>query len=499
MTNDIGASRESGKPSKDPATTSEKTAPFSWARVFLGLAILVFLFCTGFRSGAFFRPAHPASGDRPDKSASALSRAAHPLRNLARMIALRPDTGDGDLGMSTEAFPKTLDSYWVSLNDITSHFQNPTPLSLFTASGQAILKDRARLRTQLTYSAIQGVMSSLNDPYTRFLDPSAFKAMQQDNQGSFAGIGAQLIDKDGKIVILKALPDTPAAAAHIMPMDVIRSINGLSADHMTSERAVDLIRGKPGTVVKLVLSRGKKLITVDLIRALINSQHFEYRVMDGDIGYMHLSMFDEQASDNIQKAIKEFRKQHVAGLMLDLRDNPGGLLNAAVDVASSCIPAGPVVWVQERGGQRNALYTNADIPTKGGLPLVVLVNHFSASASEIVSGAIKDTHSGTLIGLTTWGKGLVQEVIPLNDNSAIALTTAHYFTPNGSDINLKGVTPDVIAGHNIPEPETDSPAEIAKLIKERDQVDQQQLQIGTETLRKQIRQLSGQSGGPVPQ
>lgn len=448
--------------------------------------VLLLIVIVGYQSG---RICQAAMAHRTRHGAGQMAARSMGLHgNLARMLAFQLGAGDDELGMGDEAFPQTMDTYWIALNTIAAHFYNPTPLSLFTTTGRQVLAEPARFKKLLTYSAISGIMSSLDDKYSRFLDPASFKEMQQDNSGSFAGIGAQLIDKDGRIVILKALPDTPAARAGILPMDEIAAINGRSTDRMTSETAVTLIHGKPGTPVELTLKRGARLLTVKIIRAVIDSQHFESRVLDGDIGYMHLMMFDEPAADNIEKAMRKFQQQGVRGLILDLRDNPGGLLDAAINVASKFIPPGPVVWVQERAGQRTALLTNNDAHRGHHLPLVVLVNHYSASASEIVSGAVKDTHSGTLVGLTTWGKGLVQEVIPLNDNSAIALTTERYYTPSGTDINEKGVVPEVISGETVPEPDSPTAGELAALLKEKDAIDKTQLDTAVNILRKEIGQ-----------
>lgn len=470
----------------------EKVATKSRLRFWLAAASLLFMAGAGYRSGAAVRVANASSSLH---HAGGIAGGMASLRgNLSRMIALRPGSGDEQLGMEGDAFPATLNDYWGAVNTISTQFFNPTPLSLFTPAGQAILGNPQKFRTHLTYSAIQGVMSSLDDPYTRFLDPTAFREMQQDNTGSFAGIGAQLMDKNGKIVIIKALPDTPAEAAKILPMDEIIAINGRSTEKMLSDNAVKLIRGRPGTIVELTLRRAGKPLTVRLVRTIIRVEHFESHVVSDNIGYIHLMMFDEQAADNIERAMQGFRREGIKAVILDLRDNPGGLLNAAVDVASKFIPPGTVVWVQERGGQRSSMPTNGDARREQHLPLVVLVNHYSASASEIVSGAVKDTHAGTLMGLTTWGKGLVQEVIPLNDNSAIALTTAHYFTPSGSDINLKGVKPDIIVGHNLAEPDSDTQAEIDKLIKDRDAVDKEQLDAAIALLRKRI----GPAPSPTP-
>ncbi|MDQ2730954.1 MAG: S41 family peptidase, partial [Armatimonadota bacterium] len=389
------------------------------------------------------------------------------------------DSGATNTGAAKTSMP-ALEGYWKTLGQIQSGFFNPDV-------------SPAPDDTRLTYSAIRGVLSSLNDPYTRFLSPPQYAEMLNENRGSFPGIGVQLGPDNGKIVIEQVVPDSPASAAPLLPGDQILKIGETNLAGSTAEAAGALLKGAEGAKVTLVIIRAGKTMTFTLTRREVSYPHFESKILDGGIGYMHLLMFDQQAGDNIGKALQHFQQAGVKGILFDLRDNPGGLLNAAVDVASKFIPPGTVVWVQERGGQRSSLATTTDAAKRSRLPLVLLVNHYSASASEIVSGAIKDTRSGTLVGLTTWGKGLVQEIIPLNDDSAIALTTAHYFTPNGSDINLKGVDPDVLKGHVVAEPDDTSAITQSVYTAEKASVDSEQLQEAITLLKQKISNVGAAS------
>jgi carboxyl-terminal processing protease len=388
-------------------------------------------------------------------------------------------TETADPGPERSPLP-TLEAYWRALGLIGSSYFNPD----LTQQPSA---------TSLTYAGIRGVLSSLDDPYTRFLSPEQYNEMINENRGTFPGIGVELKSSTDGVMIDIVLPNSPASAAPLKPGDIVLKVDDTSVAGMSTAAVGTLLKGKEGTRLRLVVRRGRRIQTFNLTRREVTYLHFESRMVQGHIGYMHLMMFDQQAGDDIAKALRQFHASGAKGLVLDLRDNPGGLLNSAVDVASYFIPQGPVVWVQERGGQRNSLLTNEDPATRNKLPLVVLVNHYSASASEIVSGAIKDTKAGTLIGLTTWGKGLVQEVMPLNDNSAIALTTAHYFTPNGSDINLKGVTPDIVVGHIVPEPSGTSAASSEAYDAETAQVDSEQLATALQILREKIRAAKSQT------
>jgi carboxyl-terminal processing protease len=302
--------------------------------------------------------------------------------------------------------------------------------------------------TNLTYSAIRGMMASLKDRYTRFLAPSAYADMQEDNNGEFVGIGAQL-DQNAKnqIYIVKPLPNSPALRAHLMAGDVIVKVNNKPIFGQDITLVVQQIRGTAGTPVTLTLLRKTSAtpLTVKIIRNYVQQEVVVSQMLDPvhKIGYIELGSFNEESDPQIDLAMTQLQSQGMKALIFDLRGNPGGLLNAAQDVASRFVASGPIVWVRERGASPQALYVETKQHDHPKYPLAVLVNDDSASASEITSGSIKDTNSGVLIGQTTFGKGLVQTIIPLQDNSAVAITTAHYYTPLMKDINHKGIQPDI--------------------------------------------------------
>ncbi|MEN6356763.1 MAG: S41 family peptidase [Armatimonadota bacterium] len=302
---------------------------------------------------------------------------------------------------------------------------------------------------ELTYSAIRGTLVALGDPFTRFMDPDEYKSMREDNEGTFTGIGAQLdTNKKSEVYIKEPLPDTPAERAGIKSNDVITHVDGKSIKGMDIEDVVKLIRGKEGTKVKLTIRRPGRAKTLDFVimRQVVQFQKVRSRMVDqkNGIGYIRLYQFNEKSDEQFDKALYDLEKKHLKGLIFDLRGNPGGLLQVAVDIGSRFIESGPVVIIQERGGQRNPLYVEEDKHNHKRYPLVVLVDKSSASASEIVSGAIKDDKAGTLVGVTTFGKGRVQTIMPLQDGSAVAITTAKYLTPNGTDIHKKGIKPDIV-------------------------------------------------------
>jgi len=321
---------------------------------------------------------------------------------------------------------------------------------------------------KLTYAAIRGVLRPLDDPYTRFLDPELYKDMQEKNRGEFVGIGAQLepdLTKDGYVRIHKPLKGTPAAAAGLKPFDVILKVDGISTQGKDTDdpqkhvdKVVKLIRGKPDTPVRLTIRRRAtpKPFDVKIVREPVEFEIVESQMLDGKVGLIWLGEFNELSDTKMDRALTQLEQQGMRALILDLRGNPGGTLDAAQEVASRFLPRGKnVVIIVERGGDpevRKVLESKHNhVFNRPGhqIPLVVLVNRTSASASEIVSGAIKDLHAGIIMGTTTYGKGLVQTVVPLRGGSAIAITTAKYLTPNGNDINKGkdrrgGITPDTV-------------------------------------------------------
>ena len=310
---------------------------------------------------------------------------------------------------------------------------------------------------QLTYRAISGLLNSLDDPYTRFLDPVGYRGLKEENSGEFEGIGAQLsnqLTREGYVRIFRPLPNGPALKAGIRKGDLITKVDGKSVVGMQVDDAVKIIRGKAGTVVRLTIKRPgePKPFDVAITRAPVEFEIVNAVMKDekNKIGYISLAQFNEMAYPKVERAYRELERQGMRGLILDLRGNPGGLLDAAIDISSLFIPAGrDAVVIVEAGGDREVRKTSGRKYLLK-VPLVVLVNRTSASASEIVAGAVKDNNAGTVVGTTTFGKGLVQTVVPLSvNNSASMITTAKYLNPSGKDINRSreqrgGVEPDVI-------------------------------------------------------
>ena len=318
---------------------------------------------------------------------------------------------------------------------------------------------------ELTYDAIRGTLHSLGDPFTRFMDPDSYKKMREENEGNFTGIGAELaVNKSNEVFVREPLPKTPAIRAGIKVNDVILAVNGKSIKGMDILDVVKLIRGPIDSKVKLTLRRPGQPKPFDkvIVRELVEFLMVTSKMVDekAKIGYLRLRQFNEKSDEQMDKELTSLEKQHIKGLVLDLRSNPGGLLMVAVDIGSRFLESGPVVIIQERGGQRNPYDVEEDKHDHKRYPLAVLVDKNSASASEIVSGAIKDDGIGTLVGVTTFGKGRVQTILPLPDGSAVAITTAKYLTPKGTDIHKKGIAPDIeveaAEDFDITDPKTDN-------------------------------------------
>lgn len=302
---------------------------------------------------------------------------------------------------------------------------------------------------ELTYDAVRGVLRALDDPFTRFLDPEEYKKMREENEGNFTGIGAQLgTNKDGEIYVVEPIEDTPAFAAGIKSNDVIVAVDDKPIAHMEIDEVVKMIRGPEGTKVKLTLMRPGQTRPIDKVitRKVVEFKMVKWDWADKDakIGYIRLYQFNQKSDQQFDDALTKLEAGNMKGLVLDLRGNPGGLLEVAREIGSRFIESGPVVIIQERGGRKNPLYVDEDQHNHKRYPLAVLINDRSASASEIVAGAIKDNEgTGTLVGTTTFGKGRVQTITPLQDGSAVAITTAKYLTPSGTDIHKKGIKPDI--------------------------------------------------------
>ncbi len=303
------------------------------------------------------------------------------------------------------------------------------------------------------YDAIRDMLSNLDDSYTRFLEPKEFNQMRIDTSGELTGVGIQIVkDKESDdLIIISPIEGTPAFDAGIKARDKILSIDDISTEGMNIEEAVKLIRGQRGTKVKLEILRGSNSFFKILSREKIEIKSVSSKVNQTknglSIGYVRIKQFNANASKETRDAIKDLETKKVAGYVLDLRSNPGGLLESSIDISRHFINKGVIVSTVSKDGLKETKKGNGQALTKK--PLVVLVNEGSASASEIVSGAIKDNKRGKLVGKKTFGKGLVQSMRTLVDGSGLTVTVAKYLTPNGTDINKSGIIPDIEVKMNI--------------------------------------------------
>ena len=303
------------------------------------------------------------------------------------------------------------------------------------------------------YDAIRNMLSNLDDSYTRFLEPKEFNQMRIDTSGELTGVGIQIVkDKESDdLIIISPIEGTPAFDAGIKARDKILSIDDISTEGMNIEDAVKLIRGQRGTKVKLEILRGSNSFFKILSREKIEIKSVSSKVNQTkngfSIGYVRIKQFNANASKETRDAIKDLETKKVAGYVLDLRSNPGGLLESSIDISRHFINKGVIVSTVSKDGLKETKKGNGQALTKK--PLVVLVNEGSASASEIVSGAIKDNKRGKLVGKKTFGKGLVQSMRTLVDGSGLTVTVAKYLTPNGTDINKSGIIPDIEVKMNI--------------------------------------------------
>ena len=305
----------------------------------------------------------------------------------------------------------------------------------------------------LINAAMKGMLSSL-DPHSQFMDPDDFRDMQDDTRSRFNGLGIEVSMKNGLPTVITAMEDTPAAKAGILSGDQILRINGISTERMDLQDAINVLRGPAGAKLTLTLLRPstKEIKEYTLQRAEIKIQSVKgARLLDPEltgpykIGYIRLVQFNEPTADELSKALDELQKQGMQALVLDLRNNPGGLLNSAVDVCALFLPPNTkVVSTQGRvASQQHDYSTSGAKKERPSFPMVVLINEGSASGAEIVAGALKDLHRAVLVGETTFGKGSVQNVMQLPDGSAVRFTTAKYYTPSKQVIQGNGVTPNI--------------------------------------------------------
>ena len=300
---------------------------------------------------------------------------------------------------------------------------------------------------KLIQAAIDGMLTSL-DPHSGYLDPASFGDMREETRGQYGGLGLEVTTEDGAVKVISPMDGTPAAKAGVMAGDYITAIDGNSIVGMNLTDAVKQMRGAVGTPITLTIARERQNpFTVKLVREVIDVKTVHDRPI-GDIGYLRISGFDERTGEETTAALKELKAKipHMKGLVLDLRNNPGGLVDSSVEVASDLLDGGEIVSQRGRDGKDIERYNarpNGDLIR--GVPITVLINNGTASAAEIVSGALKDRERATIIGLTSFGKGSVQTVIPLRNGAdgALKLTTARYYTPSGQSIQKTGIIPDL--------------------------------------------------------
>lgn len=322
-------------------------------------------------------------------------------------------------------------------------------------------------KSKLVEGAIKGMLGSLDDPYTKHFKPKDFEHIEEMTEGRFEGVGMTLDMEDSQVVVVAPIEGTPASRAGIKHGDKILEVDGKSTKGLALEKVVSMIKGKSGTKVTLTIGReGQEPFKVTLVREEINIPNIKAEMKDSDIGYIRLiHTFNSNAGPDVRKTVTKLKSQGAKGIILDLRNNPGGLLEAGVEVAGVFIDRGVIVSIKGRKGDKREYKAKGD--AFSDIPLVVLVNKGSASASEIVAGAIQDYGRGVIVGEKTFGKGSVQTIIDLSDGSGLIITTARYYTPKGRSINKTGIAPDVVvtgAEEELEGPQLEKAKEILHLM-----------------------------------
>jgi carboxyl-terminal processing protease len=353
-----------------------------------------------------------------------------PIAGLVALVALAALGGCQSAGSAGQGGDPDLALYRSAVNRVRSSYVEPVG------------------EDKLVVNALKGMLNGL-DPHSDYMTEVEYHEMLDDTQGEFAGIGAELTRDDNRPKIITPIDDTPAARAGIKPGDVILRINGKSTDGMSLKDVVDLLRGDPGTAVTITIARAAEHpFEVTLTRAIIHVASVKFHLEPGRIAYARITNFGEKTQSDLVGALNKMTAEaggKLDGLVLDLRNDPGGLLDQAIDVAGDFLDGGTVVSTRGRIADDDQIFP---APSNGdrlrGVPIVVLINGASASASEIVAGALQDRHRAELIGTRSFGKGSVQTIIPLDGKGALRLTTARYYTPSGRSIQGQGITPDRI-------------------------------------------------------
>ncbi|MCA9482340.1 MAG: S41 family peptidase [Nitrospina sp.] len=326
---------------------------------------------------------------------------------------------------------------------------------------------------ELIDGAIKGLLKVL-DPHTSYLPPESFKQMQVETSGKFGGLGIEISIRDGILTVVAPIEDTPADRAGMQANDKIIKIEDESTLEMNLTDAVNLLRGERGSAVTItVLREGvDKPFEVSITRDVIQVKSVKFKDYQNNIGYVKIRSFSKTTSLDLDNAIEELKKTNMEKLILDLRNNPGGLLNQAVEVADRFLPAeNLIVYTQGKTEDQNMRFTTQSRGSRVDYPMIILVNGGSASASEIVAGALQDLNRAVIVGTQTFGKGSVQTIIPLSDGSALRLTTARYYTPSGRVIQSEGITPDIIVEMPLKKPgEDEEDKELSKAEREKERV-----------------------------
>ncbi len=321
---------------------------------------------------------------------------------------------------------------------------------------------------QLVESAINGMLSGL-DPHSSYMDPKSFRDMQVQTRGEFGGLGIEVTMEDGLVKVVAPIDDTPAAKAGVMANDVITKLDDEAVQGLTLNQAVDKMRGPVNSKIKLTIARkgADKPIELTIVRDIIRVKSVRSHAEGDDVGYIRITQFNEQTTDGLKQAINDLNGQlgadKIKGYIVDLRNNPGGLLDQAISVSDTFLDKGEIVSTRGRNPEETQRFNARPGDMTHGKPVIVLINGGSASASEIVAGALQDHKRATLIGTRSFGKGSVQTIIPLGaGNGALRLTTARYYTPSGRSIQAQGIKPDIEVMQDVPDKlkgETDSEGE----------------------------------------
>jgi carboxyl-terminal processing protease len=311
--------------------------------------------------------------------------------------------------------------------------------------------------SKLIEQAINGMLNGL-DPHSSYMDPKSFRDMQVQTRGEFGGLGIEVTMEDGLVKVVTPIDETPAAKAGIMANDVITQLDGEQVQGLTLNQAVEKMRGPVNTKIKLTIMRKgqDKPIEVSITRDVIRVRSVRSRTEGDDVGYIRITQFNEQTSEGLKKAITDItaqiQKDKLKGYILDLRNNPGGLLDQAISVSDAFLERGEIVSTRGRNAEETQRYSARPGDLTNGKPVIVLINGGSASASEIVAGALQDHKRATILGTRSFGKGSVQTIIPLgNNNGALRLTTARYYTPAGRSIQAKGIVPEIEVLQDVPD------------------------------------------------